>query len=185
MEDLEPILRGIQRGFGQNVESVHELLGFDRLILDTAIGWMEGVRDGLRKQHGIENQWLVPESGIQALRQIRQNDSLRPSYQTMFNQTAVLLVSYFGSAVHDIFRRSTPFALRVGLAGKWLKEEVRLPVSDVIAADFDLWDKLGDLIAGHRDYNFQDMKSIARASLECFGFEPEKTKDVNNIDLID
>ena len=49
------------------------------------------------------------------VRDIRSNDSLRTHYQTMYNQCVVLLVSYFASAVQQVFETALPSKLKEGM----------------------------------------------------------------------
>src|SRR5438045_1313089 len=91
----------IRSGFAANVASVDALVNFDRFILDFAIERVE------RLHRRLEPRYLNPDDNgehtLMALTQVRANDALRPSYQQIFNQAVVLLVSYFGSTIADLF----------------------------------------------------------------------------------
>jgi hypothetical protein len=97
------------------------------------------------------------------LKNIRRNDSLRPRYQTIFNQAVVLLVSYFGSAVHDLFRQGVSLAIARVSDSPVLKEELRVSVSSLCDAPDNLNDFAADLLVQTKDISFQDMQSITRS----------------------
>src|ERR1044071_6944873 len=90
-------------GFRKNVAAVEELLDFDRFILDFAIEGMRSAAAKLRDELKAHNAAKVVENRLGALETVRRHDSLRPKYQTIFNQCVVLLVSYFGSTLPEIF----------------------------------------------------------------------------------
>jgi len=100
----------IRSGFAANVASVDALVNFDRFILDFAIERVE------RLHQRLEPRYLNPDDNgehtLMALKQVRANDALRPSYQQIFNQAVVLLVSYFGSTIADLFRTALRVVLR-------------------------------------------------------------------------
>ena len=93
----------IQLNFSNNVAYVYDLMNFDELVLDYAIKSIEDLTGKLKKM-GIDNPRLTAESTLSSLKNIHSNNSLKPKYQTIFNQCIVLLVAYFSSTVSDIFK---------------------------------------------------------------------------------
>jgi hypothetical protein len=60
----------------------------------------------------IDRPGLLPDALISVLRNIKRNESLKAHYQALYNQWLVLLVSYFGSAVRDLFVDAAAAAIR-------------------------------------------------------------------------
>lgn len=166
--------------FKQNVDSVHKLAEFDHVVLKFAIQRLEKI-EKIATQPSITNYRMMATKALDQLRTIRNNDSLRPQYEHIFNQCVVLLVSYFGSAVRDIFERCIGERIMEGQCDNLMNEEFKVTVSEMSGVGQDLHKHLGDLLIRKKDISFQDMQSIARAFGSYCGYLPEKDEDVNNI----
>jgi hypothetical protein len=162
--------------FDMNVKSVYELANFDRVVLDFAITSLKNVQGGNRRPiNGTEN-------AARALQNVRDHDSLRPKYQAVFNQCLVLLVSYFGSTINNMFNSYLTKYLKRGLTPSTCKkEEIKVSLSDLEALNYDVLGGIGELVVSSKNISFQDMQSIARAFRDWFGYEPKKDREVNNI----
>ncbi len=171
----------VLESFEKHVESVHRLMNFDRDVLSFAIEAIEQLQERLTKHHQLDNPHLTAGRTIEMLRGYREHDSLRSRYKTIFNQALVLLVSYFGSSVHDVFRNGVSDALATDNESTLLREQVKISFADLKEANFDLRSRAPDLLINAKDISFQDMKSIARAFKENLGIEIEKTQMVNEI----
>jgi hypothetical protein len=167
--------------FRENVKSVSELVNFDRVVLDFAIAQVQS----LRNAQGIERlQATAVENAVKALQNVRKNDSLRPKYQVIFNQCVVLLVSYFGSMVGDLFKSHLADSLKNGLVSPACRrEEIKLSLGELEAISYDILSNIGEVVVSAKNISFQDMQSIARAFHDWLGYEPEQDRDVNNIIL--
>ena len=88
------MLEKVVGDFDRNVQSVYELANFDRFIMVFAIEQVS--RLNARLSPRFANPADNGEHTLQALRNVRQSDSLRHNYRTIANQGAVLLVSYLG-----------------------------------------------------------------------------------------
>ena len=173
--------RAIQQ-FRSNIESVHELLRFDELVLQLAIGQLKRV-SASHDAASITNPRHRVEKVISMLERIRDNQSLQPHYQQMYNQCVVLLVSYFGSAIRQLFVDAIASAVRFGNITELLDEELKLTPRVLVERQTDVPELVGESIADRKDLSFQDMQSIARAFSRYFHFEPEKNATVNDIIL--
>jgi hypothetical protein len=167
--------------FAKHVLSVTRLMNFDRDVLDFAINVIRPLPERLKKLK-IDNPELTGERALQVLSQIRENDSLRLRYQTIFNQALVLLVSYFASSVHDLFRH----AVRIALRGhdnnlQLFREDLRLSLGVLKDYDYDLKDVAPDLLIQAKEISFQDMQSIARSFKSYLEITIEKDPNVNDI----
>ena len=89
--------------FQKNTQAVLQLSDLDRGLLDHAIRSLKE-RDTRLLKAGVENSRMLSGSTLQNLKNIRENDSLRPGFQALVNQSVVLLVSYFASGVSQLFR---------------------------------------------------------------------------------
>src|SRR4051794_32122992 len=117
--------------FRANVQSVHELVNFDRTVMEFAIEQVERLHNRLVKErlNPAENG----EHTLLALKNVRANDSLRRTYQLVANQGIVLLVSYFGAAMGDAFRDGIARATAHSLDREWRTEELKLTVAELLA----------------------------------------------------
>jgi hypothetical protein len=132
---------------------------FDRDVLDFTMG----VLGNLEHQLGDHGASRTVARTRKVLQGIRDHDSLRSRYQTICNQALVLLVSYFASAVADLFRQGVAAELERGNESPLLKEEIHISFRELVEADYDVEDIAPNLLIQTKDISFQDMKSISRA----------------------
>ncbi len=178
---MSTLIKPIIERFSANVKTAYNLADFDEVVLKYAIISLQNLDSRLRKQHKFENPRLLVTQTIDHLKKIRQNDSLKSHYQHIFNQCIVLLVSYFSSAVSDIFEHSVTKVLTKSPVQNLLKEELRLTLEELIEHDFNLSGQIGHILASKKDISFQDMQSIHRAFKNYLGLEIEKGEVVNTI----
>jgi hypothetical protein len=139
------------------------------------------LHQALKENQKIDNPRLNGERTLKLLESIRENDSLRDRYQTIFNQAVVLLVSYFGSAVGDVFRLAIAEELAKKTNTRLLKEELRVTLLEALDAAEDFTDAIPDLFVLKKDISFQDMQSIHRAFEDYVRIQMERNEGVNNI----
>jgi hypothetical protein len=173
-------LAEIKNTFQQNLKSVTKLVNFDRDVQDFTIQHLEKLQELLKKRQ-LDNPRMNVERTLQMLRSIRGNDSLRSRYETIFNQAVVLLVSYFGSAVGDVFRCAIAKELAAGANTRLSKEELRVTLQEIVRAARDVTDSVPDLFILKKDISFQDMQSISRAFEDYVDISLERDQNVNNI----
>lgn len=180
-EDMETAFQSIEENFLRNIEDVYKLMEFDRIILDFSIKALEKQKNDLQKLHRISNPQLLAENTLTMIKNIRNNDSLRPKYKVIFNQCIVLLVSIFASSIADLFREGIYQLAKKGKSKNLKTEELKISVADLIEYSSEIERRLGQLIADKNDYSFQDMQSIGKAFKQYFEFSMEKDIDVHNI----
>lgn len=178
---MQNVLENIKHNFEKNVGSVYSLMNFDQVLLGFTIKSISDLVENLKNSHSISNPSLTGEKTLNILETIQKNESLRPQYSQIYNQCVVLLVSYFGSSVGDIFKSCLTMRFNDGIDAQFLKEEIKLSLGELYDLSFNLSDNIGEIIANKKDISFQDMQSISRAFRDYFGFETEKDKKVNNI----
>ena len=183
MKTFATVAEPIEQTFHRNVESVHRLIDFDHVLLEYCTHRVSDLAEKMRKA-GYDNRLTqTADRAVGQLKLIRQHESLRPQYVEMFNQSLVLLVSYFGSSIRDLFKASFTHALRSGKSGNLSRQEIKILLSDLQIGGDDFSEKLTEIFLAQKDISFQDMQSIGRAFGDNFGFRPEKNKCVNNIIL--
>jgi hypothetical protein len=174
-------MNSIIEQFKIDVTSVYELVDFDRVVLDIAI---ESVSTITKYNDDSAIQKRASKNIVTSLRNIRDHDSLRIKYQTVFNQCVVLLVSYFGSTINNLFNYYLTEFLKQGLApSACKKEEIKVSFATLETLNYDVLGNIGELVISSKNISFQDMQSIARAFREWLGYEPQQDRDVNNIIL--
>lgn len=152
--------------FRKSAKAAVQLADLDRGLIDYAIKQIEERDDRLRKA-GVDSHRMLCGNIIQNLRNIRENDSLRPGFQALVDQTVVLLASYFSSAVGQLFRLGVRAALG-GSPSKHLQElSMKLTVVEIATLGGDLV-ALADLVARTHGISFQDTKSIQRTFKDFF-----------------
>ncbi len=170
-------------GFRSHVASVQRLMNFDRDVLEYSIGAIRDLKDKLEKNFAIENPKLTAANTLTQLETIRTNDSLRPRYETIFNQALVLLVSYFGSSVHDLFRLGVRRSLEQHSDSPLLNEHLKITFREIMDAEWQLRDVAPDRLIQMKDISFQDMQSIARAFKDNLLVTIPRTQNVDEIIL--
>lgn len=188
-----PTINRVLARFDGNRTSVHDLMRFDSDVLEVAIARVEKlndkwkaylVRDARPDPSGrppTPNPSYTADTLLSQLRGIRGHGSLRGRYDLILNQCIVLLVSFFGSAAHE---------LCIALVARALKEErnpalldltLKVSVGDLRASGADWEQAVARSLVDAGGYSFQDMKSAGRAFRDLCGLEPPQDRVVNTI----
>ena len=168
---MQKAIEKIRNTFEKNVNSVYDLMNFDEIIQTFCITALQRVNKFLEKRDLSNHPSCNVKKELQQIEMIRLHKSLSPHYQIMLNQCVVLSVSYFASAIEDIFTTALSFKLKQGGSEKLNKEELKLTIDELQAVNFNLSDSIGQLIAAKKDISFQDMKNMVKYILlyPCFG----------------
>lgn len=167
--------------FGKHRESVRKLVNFDRDILDFVIDSLREHVSSMRAA-GVNNPNQTGEKLLRMLEPVRKNDALRPRYETVFNQALVLLVSYFASAVHTLFRDAIRKQVALGSRDTVLaKERLHFIVAEMCEPGFELPDAIPNALIQANDISWQDMQSIHRAFKKYFEIDMLRDGQVNDI----
>ncbi|HVR38346.1 MAG TPA: hypothetical protein VMU84_04570, partial [Thermoanaerobaculia bacterium] len=127
----------IAKAFTANVRSVDSLIDFDQAILVTATSNLHPIIASLEEAGKVQAAKDV-RNRLTAIENIRANDSMKRHYGTIFSQCVVLLVSYFASAVQDLFKAATAHAFASGVDVPITQEEVKLSWRDLAGQIGDL-----------------------------------------------
>jgi len=181
---MENAINGIIENFEDNIKSVYRLMNFDEEVVVFCIERLEKV-DSFLKKHRMDNHTSCSVKQIlNQLKKIKKHESLADRYSIMLNQCVVLLVSYFASAIHDIFSIGLTYKIKKGREVKILdKDGVKLGTKELYELYFESFNTIGDLIANKKQMSFQDTQSIADAFNDYLDYKPIKDKNVNNIIL--
>ena len=174
-----PTTRAIQN-FEANLGAIEQLVRFDDLLIELMLPALERHRERLVNAK-VTSPRLLPDPLITTLKNIKRNESLKAHYQALYNQWLVLLVSYFGSAVRDLFVDSVAAAIRANRDGPILKESIKAPIAELVEEHDDPAAFLADLLASTEGISFQDMQSIGRAFGQYFKVEVPRDAIVNDI----
>lgn len=173
----------IEERFEGQLKSIDELANFDRFVLDLCISHIESLNERLKTgPPQITNQFYLAESTLKAIKCIRQNDSLRHQYQSIFNSCLVLQVSYFTSTLHDIFRHAFQTLAEKNVLPE-IKEDLKLSFKELTEFSFNLTNNIGELILKKKEISFQDMQSICKAFKNYFNIIIDKDQKCNTIIL--
>ena len=170
----------IIENFEKNVSSIEKLIVIDEFILDSTIDALEK-RQGALEASGIENAGMLGSNTIQSLKNIRKNKSLKPLYRLVYNQSVVLMVSYFSSSLHDLFDFAVTETYTNGVPKKATDKELRFSLEELSILNFDLTASIGSVISKKHNVSFQDMASVRRAFKDYLGIEINRDRTVNNI----
>ncbi len=176
-------MRDILKTFNQHVADVDRLMAFDREVMQVAISTVEDLHKRLVTQQRIENEQLNGTRVLQMLKGIRDHETLKPRFSLILNQAIVLLVSYFGSAVEDIFCFAISASLQANSSSRLKKEELKLTVAELLETVANSDGAVASLFIEKKDLSFQDMQAIQRAFRDYIGVEMDKDATVNNIIL--
>lgn len=176
-------MQTILDNFSKHADDVNRLITFDEHVMAYVINAVDSLHEQLKKNYGSKEQTNGARE-LQMLRNIRDNDSLKPRYSLILNQAIVLLVSYFGSAVEDIFSEAVIKTLRNNSSSKLIEEEMKLTVAELLELiENPIDSSIATLFIDKRDLSFQDMQAISREFKKYIGVEITKNKTVNNIIL--
>jgi hypothetical protein len=163
--------------------SVKDLSNFDRKITDLCTNHLEQLNSRYRSApFKTTNQVYLCENTIGVIKNIRTNDSLRMHYNTMHNQCIVLAVSFFTSAISDIFRYSVQKSSEVGTLPA-SNEDIKLSIKELQDLSFNLTHHVADIILKKKDISFQDMQSTVRVFESYLSIKIPKDEVCNDIIL--
>jgi hypothetical protein len=174
--------KDIVKTFSENVKSVKKLVNFDNQVITLAIDGVEELHKSL-VEDGYKADSKNGANTLTMLKSVKEHNSLKASYQIIQNQAVVLLVSYFGSAVSDLFRVSSTIAVDIHKDKRVLDVDLKLQVRDVMDLNSSMGEGIGELLISKNSISFQDMKSIRREFEDYFNIIIEKDKNVKNIIL--
>jgi hypothetical protein len=168
--------------FLKNIEAVNQLADLDRGLIDQTIQQLRE-RDARLLKANVDNPRMLAGNTLANLENIRRNDSLRPGFQALVNQSAVLLASYFASGVSQLFRSALAAALEHGPSHGLEQHELKFTVRDLKNIGRDIFEAIPDLIAEGPGVSFQDTKSIQRIFKDYLGIDIPRDEVTNDVSV--
>jgi hypothetical protein len=168
--------------FCKNIEAVNQFADLDRGLIDQTVLQLRE-RDARLLKANVDNPRLLMGNTLRNLENIRRNDSLRPAFQVLVNQSAVLLASYFASGVSQLFRSAVAGALEHGPPPRLEQHELKFTVRDVTKMGGDLLSAIPDLIGEGPGVSFQDTKSIQRVFKEYLDIDIPRDEITNDVSV--
>lgn len=181
---LNSVLNASRVNFNSNIKSIREFLNFDKLLLDFCITQIEGLEERIRNNKEIEltNVRFLPSMTLTQLRTIREHNSFKLKYETINNQSLVLLISHFTSTLKEIFKSSLEYlASNNKQYFKSIDTDFKISLQELGEFDFNLSKAIGDIIIRKKDISFQDMQSTVREYKNYLGVTIDKNEIVDNI----
>lgn len=174
----------ILNSFDSQINKILKISEFDRDILGQVIESLSELDERLASK-GIDGSHFRPGFAISLLNSLYNHGHERARYKPIFNQSIVLLVSYFGSAIGDIFRASVSSLLQNpdNLKKNIARIELKFTLKELSILKFNLEEDVGELIIRKTDISFQDMQSIQRVFNDYFGIKMDWDDAVSNIIL--
>lgn len=180
------VTKPIIDGFKSHIDTVKSLMSFDNILIDFCITQIENLNEKIKnnKEIQITNVYFLPEATLKQLRLIKQHDSFKIQYESIYNQCLVLVVSYFTSTVKDLFRDALQYySDKKRDCLKTINAELKFTFEELESYGFDLSKSVGELIIKKKNLSFQDMQSICREFQTYFNVKIEKNDIVDNIIL--
>lgn len=176
-------LKKIENRFEEQLESVDELIAFDKLILDFCIGHIESLNERLKNgPFSIENPSYLAENTLKAIKNIRENNSFQKHYQSIYNSCLVLQVSYFTSSINDIFKY-TFHTLTTTNQLPDVQEDVAFSINDLKILTSNPESNLGDLLFRKKDISLDSIDVTIDIFKKYFGVIIKQDSQCNTITL--
>ena len=182
---MENVFKQIETTLQKNIEDVYCLMEFDDQVVEFAKTTLKRVDENLKKGKLYNPSFGLSEQ-MKQLERIQEHESLSPLYKMMLNQCNVLLVSFFSSAIEDLFKAGINELAALGKLEERLKEklkksELKMSVLELINLGNQQSSRIGDLVIQKAKISFQDMQSIKRVFDNYFSISIDQDEVVNTI----
>lgn len=159
------------------------MLQVDRDVLEPVISSIEELRNRLVRIERIENEESNGGRILDILKGIREHEAIRPRFLVVLNQAVILLVSYFGSAVEDIFCDAVGQRFSAGTFDALMGTDIELTVADLVKITKTPESAIAKFLVNKKVLSFQDMRAIHRGFREYVGLELQQDQVTNDIFL--
>jgi len=175
-------VESVREAFSRQCAGVLELLEFDDVLVEHLVGGLEWIVGELESR---SQRTLATSVGnrLRVLKNVRTTQSLRPRYETIYNQCVVLLVSYFDATMSDLFKVAVSNALKANAVVPARKRSVQLNWQSLNQPDSPVEVLIAERIVEEDDISFQDMQSTRRAFNKELGIDLARDEHTNDIIL--
>lgn len=163
--------------FDSNLAGVLDLLSFDETLCSLVISSLEKLKDSASQlvfQKKIEN--LISSFGA-----VHEARSLRPKFEAINNQCVVLLVSYFGSTLQELFLCYLRERLLSDAPYQMDSKEIKVTIYELRKLLKESGGLLPELVLESEAISFQDMRTIVEGFRKYFAIEVTRSCDMENI----
>lgn len=174
-------LTEILERFNANLDEVRGLMAFDQVILDFATNSLANLERDLKENDKLAGAAAKIQKTKVAIEQVSKHGSLAPKYAQMHNQCLVLLVSYFGSALKELYSYGIDALVNSDVESDALDETINLSLRDVSEIVRGKESSYGNIIAQKRSVEFHEIGSCIEELREVFGVSLADHQITNDI----
>lgn len=170
--------------FKKNTERVKELLTIDQFMQDLYIRGLESVENKIVEADFIKRHPILKplQNSIQNLKTIRENETASPYYEIVYNQSVVLLVSYFESTLEDLFKALLSIKISNDTLNYPTDKMIKLNLKglcELVAHN----EKIPEVWLSQNKINFQNISSVESTFKDYFGISPCEDQYIDNIKM--
>ncbi|MFA6176187.1 MAG: hypothetical protein WC765_06385 [Phycisphaerae bacterium] len=170
--------------FQKNTERVKELLRIDKLMQDIYIRALESVERRITDADFIKTHPLLKplQSGIANLKTIRKHESSSSYYEIVYNQSVVLLVSYFESTLEDLFTNILFIKISDGTLNYPTNKIIKLNLKQLCELITN-HEKIPEVWLSQNEINFQNINNVESTFKDYFGISSCEDKHIDNVKM--
>lgn len=172
-----PTPNSIISTFDKNLQGVLDLLSFDETLCSLVVNSLESLKQSASQlvfKQKIDNL-------ISGFRKVHEAKSLKPKFEAINNQCVVLLVSYFGSTLQDLFLCYLRERLLSDDPYHMDEKEIKVKIHELRKLLKESSELLPELVLENETISFQDMRSIVENFKKYFGVEIVRDSDLDNV----
>lgn len=174
-------LQKINENFEKQIDSVTELIQFDKQILDLCIQHLNTLNDRLKNgAPKINNPYYLADNTVKALESIEKNKSFTKHYSTIYNQCLVLLVSHFTLSIERIFSEVLKHQYSNDKLSKKAKNQIILNLDEIDEVNQNP-NLLKKLLVAKKKLTFQNISNVIKSFENYLGIKIDKDQKLDDI----
>ena len=174
-------LKKINQNFESQIDSVTELIQFDKQILDFCIHHLKTLNDRLKDgAPKINNPYYLADNSVMALESIEKNKSFTKHYSIIYNQCLVLLVSHFTLSIEKIFSTVLKHQYSNNELPKSAKNQIQLTLDEMDEVNQNP-NLLKKLLVAKKKLSFQNVANVIKSFENYLGIKIDKDQKLDDI----
>lgn len=174
-------LKKINENFENQIDSVTELIQFDKQIMDFCLLHLKGLNDKLKNGAlGITNPYFLADNAIMALEGIERNKSFTKHYSIIYNQCLVLLVSHFTLTIERIFSTILKYQYSNKKLTRSAKNQIQLTLDEIDEVNQNP-NLLKKLLVTKKKLTFQNIGNVIKSFENYLGINIARDQKLNDI----
>ena len=174
-------LKKINENFENQIDSVTELIQFDKQIMDFCLHHLKSLNDKLKDgAPKINNPYYLADNAIMALEGIDKNKSFTKHYSIIYNQCLVLLVSHFTLTIEKIFSTVLKFQYSNDKLPKSAKNQIQLTLDEIDEVNQNP-NLLKKLLVAKKKLTFQNIGNVIKSFENYLGIKIDKDQKLDDI----